>query len=69
MNACAAAYLAAHGKWADRDGVAEWMLPLEQMQAFLDLLQPSDVRPEKLQKLYHWQGNSGPGDSTPAYDE
>ncbi|MFL5801723.1 MAG: hypothetical protein ACJ8CR_08260 [Roseiflexaceae bacterium] len=58
MNDRAAAYLAKHGVMVELNGTVELMLPLDKLQGFLDLLQPSDVPPEKLQTLYRWQAEA-----------
>lgn len=56
MNPKAIAYLQAHAVWIDLgNGQSEFSLPLDKVQGFLDLLQPGDVPPEKLQRLYHMQ--------------
>ena len=55
MNDRALAYLVKHGVLLEIDGVSELVLPLEKVQGFLDLIQPSDVPPDKLQKLYAYQ--------------
>lgn len=55
INAKAIAYLLEHSKTFAIDGQAERMLSLERIRGFLDLLQPGDVPPEKLQRLYAMQ--------------
>jgi len=52
MNARAAAYLTKHSILIGINGVEELFLPLDKVQGFLDLLTPSDVPPEYLQRLY-----------------
>jgi hypothetical protein len=58
MNDQATAYLAQHGIWVKANGSEELMVPLEKLQGFLDLLQPGDVPPEMLQKLYQYQAQA-----------
>jgi len=55
MNERACAYLLQHAVLLDFDGVPELSLPLDKIQGFLDLIQPSDVPPDKLQTLYAMQ--------------
>lgn len=55
VNNQALAYAMKHGKMMCIDEQGEWMLPLEHIQGFLDLLTPGDVPPEKLQLLYAMQ--------------
>jgi hypothetical protein len=53
------AYIARHGAWITLpDGREEFMLPLDKIQGFLDLVQPGDVPPEKLQHLYLMQAQA-----------
>jgi hypothetical protein len=60
MNERAVAYLAQHGVTKIVDGVPEWMLPLDKLQDFLDLLSPDDVAPgyEHIQQLYRAQAGA-----------
>ena len=58
MNDRAAAYLTQHGVWVKANESEELMVSLEKLQGFLDLLQPGDVPPEMLQKLYHYQAQA-----------
>ena len=56
MNTKVQAYLARYAKVVQlADGCEELMLPLDKVQGFLDLLHPSDVPPDKVQKLYLMQ--------------
>jgi uncharacterized protein YsxB (DUF464 family) len=55
MNPKLLAYLELHGKVLDINGVPELVLSADKMQGFLDLIQPSDVPPDKLQLLYAMQ--------------
>jgi hypothetical protein len=53
------AYVVRHGRWiALADGSEEFMLPLDKIQGFLDLVQPGDVPPDKLQHLYKMQAQA-----------
>ena len=58
MKARAAAYVAQHAVMIPVDGVAQLMLPLDKLQGFLDLLLPSDVPPEYVQRLYAMQATA-----------
>jgi hypothetical protein len=60
MNERAVAYLVRHGVTKVVDGVPEWMLPLDKLQGFLDLLGPDDVAPgyEHIQQLYRAQAGA-----------
>ena len=56
MNAKLAAYFARHAVSITlNDGSEELMLPLEKVQGFLDLIQPGDLPPDKLQSFYRMQ--------------
>jgi len=55
MNDRARAYVLQHAVLLEIDGVPELSLPLDKIQGFLDLIQPSDVPPDKLQTLYAMQ--------------
>lgn len=52
MSVKAVAYLERHGVWLEMDGVHEVVLPLDKLQAFLDLITPLDVPPNRAQVLY-----------------
>ena len=55
MNERARAYLLKQSVLLHSNGVPERVLPLDKVQGFLDLIQPSDVPSDKLQKLYAYQ--------------
>ena len=55
MNKKAAAYIARYGVDFAINGRIERMLPLNRLQGFFDLIQPGDVPPDKLQRLYEAQ--------------
>ena len=58
MNKRAATYLAQHSVKLVINGVPELCLPLDKLQGFLDLLNPGDVPPEYIQRLYEMQATA-----------
>jgi hypothetical protein len=59
VNKRATAYLAQHGVIKLINGSPEWMLPLDKLQGFLDLLNSDDIVPgNDIQRLYYAQAQA-----------
>lgn len=55
-----ARFVIEHGVWVSLNGQQELVLTTDDTQRFLDLLKPTDVPPEKVQKLYRAQAELVP---------